>query len=49
MPEDQSPETTDSTSVSAAAVSDGAYTLLVADFSDTDLAWQVLGNLGVTP
>jgi uncharacterized membrane protein len=26
--------------VSAAAVSDGAYTLLVADFSDTETAWQ---------
>lgn len=26
--------------VNAAAVSDGAYTLLVADFSDTDTAWE---------
>jgi uncharacterized membrane protein len=26
--------------LSAAAVSDGAYTLLVADFSDTDSAWE---------
>ena len=26
--------------MSAAAVSDGAYTLLVADFSDTDTAWE---------
>ena len=26
--------------VSAAAVSDGAYTLLVADFSDTSMAWE---------
>jgi uncharacterized membrane protein len=26
--------------LSAAAVSDGAYTLLVADFSDTDSAWD---------
>jgi uncharacterized membrane protein len=26
--------------VAAAAVSDGAYTLFVADFSDTDTAWQ---------
>lgn len=26
--------------VSAAAVSDGAYTLIVADFSDTDMAWE---------
>jgi uncharacterized membrane protein len=26
--------------VSAAAVSDGAYTLLVADFSDTSTAWE---------
>ena len=26
--------------ISAAALSDGAYTLLVADFSDTDTAWE---------
>lgn len=26
--------------MNAAAVSDGAYTLLVADFSDTDTAWE---------
>jgi uncharacterized membrane protein len=26
--------------LSAAAVSDGAYTLLVADFSDTSMAWE---------
>ncbi|GAB7004880.1 hypothetical protein JCM18899A_23530 [Nocardioides sp. AN3] len=26
--------------VNAAVVSDGAYTLLVADFSDTDIAWE---------
>lgn len=26
--------------VNAASVSDGAYTLLVADFSDTDTAWE---------
>jgi len=26
--------------INAAAVSDGAYTLLVADFSDADLAWE---------
>src|SRR5262245_11456102 len=26
--------------VNAAAVSDGAYTLIVADFSDTSLAWD---------
>ena len=26
--------------ISAAAVSDGAYTLLVADFSDADMAWE---------
>lgn len=40
MSEDQTVETGDHTTISAAAVSDGAYTLLVADFSDTDLAWQ---------
>ena len=39
MSEDQTVETSE-TSIAAAAVSDGAYTLLVADFSDTDLAWQ---------
>jgi uncharacterized membrane protein len=40
MSEDQTVEATDSAGISAAALSDGAYTLLVADFSDTDLAWQ---------
>jgi uncharacterized membrane protein len=38
MPEDQTdPETPD---VVAAAVTDGAYTLFVADFSETDTAWE---------
>lgn len=32
--------TTPDLEMNAAAVSDGAYTLLVADFSDTDTAWQ---------
>jgi uncharacterized membrane protein len=32
--------TTPDLEISAAAVSDGAYTLLVADFSDTGLAWE---------
>jgi uncharacterized membrane protein len=32
--------TTTDLEVNAAAVSDGAYTLIVADFSDTDLAWE---------
>jgi uncharacterized membrane protein len=40
MSEDQTGETTESTTISAAALSDGAYTLIVADFSDTDAAWQ---------
>ncbi len=31
--------------VSAAAVSDGAYTLLVADFSDTSTAWEAYEEL----
>src|SRR5215212_6354441 len=31
--------------VSAAAVSDGAYTLLVADFSDTGTAWEAYETL----
>ena len=30
----------DDTVASAAAISDGAYTLFVADFTDTDTAWQ---------
>jgi uncharacterized membrane protein len=38
--QDQSVETASETTVSAAAVSDGAYTLMVADFSDTDTAWE---------
>src|SRR6478609_3969829 len=38
--QDQPVETTSETVVSAAAVSDGAYTLMVADFSDTDTAWE---------
>ena len=38
MPEDQTnPEATE---VVAAAVTDGAYTLFVADFSETDIAWE---------
>jgi uncharacterized membrane protein len=40
MSEDQTVETPQSTTVAAAAVSDGAYALIVADFSDADLAWQ---------
>jgi uncharacterized membrane protein len=39
MTEDQTSEAND-TVAAAAAVSDGAYTLFVADFSDTDTAWQ---------
>jgi uncharacterized membrane protein len=30
----------ESTTISAAAISDGAYSLIVADFSEEDLAWQ---------
>jgi len=30
----------DEVTIDAAAVSDGAYTLLIADFADTELAWQ---------
>jgi uncharacterized membrane protein len=33
-------DSVDQSEVVAAAVSDGAYTLFVADFSDTDNAWQ---------
>jgi len=40
MSDDQTtPETTDQISA-AAAVTDGAYTLFVADFTDTDAAWE---------
>ena len=42
MTDDQTPATTpDETEVEAvgAIASDGAYTLFVADFSDTDTAW----------
>jgi uncharacterized membrane protein len=43
MSEDQNnPEQTEMT---AAALSDGAYTLFVADFSDTDTAWQAYETL----
>jgi uncharacterized membrane protein len=38
--QDQPVDTASETTVSAAAVSDGAYTLMVADFSDTDTAWE---------
>jgi uncharacterized membrane protein len=40
MSEDQPVEPADSSTISAAAMTDGAYTLIVADFSDADLAWQ---------
>ena len=39
MSDDQSSATSDDVDV-AAAVSDGAYTLLVADFADTQTAWD---------
>ncbi|NUR05741.1 MAG: DUF1269 domain-containing protein [Nocardioidaceae bacterium] len=45
MPDDRNVETSETTSVSAAALSDGAYTLIVADFSDTDLAWRAFEAL----
>ena len=43
MSDDQTPATTDATDeveASIAAVTDGAYTLFVADFNDTDTAWE---------
>jgi uncharacterized membrane protein len=40
MSEQDQPVESTETTIEAAAVSDGAYTLIVADFSDTDLAWQ---------
>ncbi len=40
MPEDQTTNDSTDAVASAAVVSDGAYTLFVADFADTDTAWQ---------
>lgn len=40
MPEDLTPSTAEETDIVAAAVTDGAYTLFVADFNDTETAWQ---------
>src|SRR6476620_4593056 len=40
MSEDQNNVDEPEVVVAGAAVSDGAYTLFVADFSDTDTAWQ---------
>lgn len=40
MSEEQDPTAEASVTVQGAVVSDGAYTLFVADFSDTDTAWQ---------
>jgi uncharacterized membrane protein len=44
MSEDQNTGAQDET-MAAAAISDGAYTLFVADFSDTDTAWQAYETL----
>ncbi|WP_286929664.1 MULTISPECIES: DUF1269 domain-containing protein [Aeromicrobium] len=38
-------ETTSETEVVAAAVTDGAYTLFIADFADTSTAWQAYESL----
>jgi uncharacterized membrane protein len=40
MSEEQASSAEPAVTASAAVVSDGAYTLFVADFSDTDAAWQ---------
>ena len=40
MSEDQTPELDADVVVSAAAITDGAYTLFVADFADTEVAWE---------
>jgi uncharacterized membrane protein len=42
MSEDQTPATTgsDDVAVEAAVVTDGGYTLFVADFNDTETAWE---------
>jgi uncharacterized membrane protein len=37
---DETPTPDADVTIDAAAVTDGAYTLLVADFNDTDLAWE---------
>lgn len=44
MTDNPSSESSESADV-VAAVSDGAYTLLVADFSDTETAWQAYETL----
>jgi uncharacterized membrane protein len=38
--ETPTPDADADVTIDAAAVTDGAYTLLVADFNDTDLAWE---------
>lgn len=43
MPENENPTTPDGDVV--AGVTDGAYTLLVADFADTESAWQAYETL----
>ena len=45
MTDDQTPASTDGPEVSAAAISDGAYTLFVADFDDTSTAWETYEGL----
>lgn len=45
MPENQNTDATSETESVAAAVTDGAYTLFVADFADTDTAWQAYESL----
>ena len=40
MSEDQNTPAETDVGVRAAAATDGAYTLFVADFSDTGVAWQ---------
>lgn len=40
MSEEQTPELDADVVVSAAAATDGAYTLFIADFADTEVAWD---------
>jgi uncharacterized membrane protein len=45
MSEEQSPSAEPAVEMQGAVVSDGAYTLFVADFSNTDTAWQAYETL----
>ena len=40
MSDETTPAAADELEVEAATISDGAYTLFVADFNDTETAWE---------